>query len=365
MLLQMNKISIIYAYRDRETSRIGASFKSLQFQVDADFEVIFVDYGSKEINSEKVKELAADFGFVKYLYLNVSHQLWNKSRALNFGIKNASNPFIFIADIDLIFHSEAINLFKKIASKNLFFKFRLGYLNEKDSKKNANKLQFENLKSSRYGNVNGMILTSRESFFKIKGYDEFYHFYGSEDVDLYTRLENSGLKSKFIEETFFYHIWHKSYENSQSRYLEKTPRLKNILRINEQHYLNHKKLNAEAPVNQIVWGEFIPENRKSLLDQPTKKIRISNILAEIEHFLYIELPNLNGEVVELEVVQSPYFDSMKYTLKKLLNKQTQIYSSLKEINDLILKHIIFYYHNYNYSYKISKDLRSIRFKIEM
>lgn len=361
----MNNISIIYAYKDREFSRVEASLHSLQKQDGCDFEVIFVNYGSNESYSAKIEKLIKKFDFVEYFYLDVSHQLWNKSRALNFGIKKASNPFIFIADIDLIFHHKAVSYLEKIATSGIFHNFRMGYLNEKESKKIKKRVQFDALQPSRYGSVNGMILTTKESLFQIKGYDEFYHFYGSEDVDLYTRLKNNGLKSQFIENVYFYHIWHKSYENSQTRGLDHYPRLKNVLRINQQHYLYHQRQKAVVPVNQNNWGEIIPQSRKALLNRPTKKIRLNNILAEIEHLLYVELPHLKEEIVEIEVVESFYSKSSKYKLKKLLKKQTQIYSSLKDINDLLLKHIIFYYHRSNYSYKISKDLRSITFKIEM
>jgi predicted glycosyltransferase involved in capsule biosynthesis len=50
-----------------------------------------------------------------------------------------------------------------------------------------------------------MILTTKEAFFEIKGYDEFFHFYGSEDVDLYARLENAGYKSNLVTDIYFYH----------------------------------------------------------------------------------------------------------------------------------------------------------------
>ncbi|MFD2517930.1 glycosyltransferase [Salinimicrobium flavum] len=361
----MDRISIIYAYRDREAARIEASFRSLDRQVREGFEVIFIDYGSSEINAKSAMRLAEKFHFVKYFYLDVSHQLWNKSRALNYGIKRATNPYIFIADIDLIFHPHAIAFLKEVADPEYFYRFKMGYLDQEESKKIKRETNFEGFNPGRFGNVNGMLLTSRESLFHVKGYDEFYHFYGSEDVDLYSRLKNYGLRSQFVEDTYFYHIWHDSYENSQTRKLDHYPRLKNVLRINEQHYIYHKREKAVVPAKQTCWGEIIPMSRKRLLESPTKKIRLTNILAEIEHLLLFELPNSHGEIVEVEVVQSPYFGSFKYKLKKLLNRQTQVYSSLKEINDLILMHIIFKYHNYNYSYKISKDLRSIAFKIEM
>ena len=70
--------------------------------------MIFVDYGSDESLTQDLKELMAEYDFVSSFFLPVPQLLWNKSKALNFGVLQSEAPYIFIADVDLIFHPKAI-----------------------------------------------------------------------------------------------------------------------------------------------------------------------------------------------------------------------------------------------------------------
>src|SRR5690606_1455411 len=124
-----------------------------------------------------------------------SQLLWNKSKALNYGISQTQAQYIFIADVDLIFHPQATQLFKKVAIEDKYFLFSLGYLDKAESKKLTKNYNFEELRPSRFGNVNGMILAPRKAFLAVNGLDEFFHFYGSEDEDLFVRMGNAGYKS--------------------------------------------------------------------------------------------------------------------------------------------------------------------------
>ena len=364
-IFKMEKISIIYAYRNREISRIKASIMSLKIQNNKSFEVIFVDYGSEIKFSKELKKLFEKYSFINYHYLDVEKQLWNKSKALNFGIKNANGSHIFIADVDLIFHPRAVNeLLKKISLKD-FFLFRMGYLDQAESSKLSAGLKFAELKPKRFGEVNGMILAAKESFFEINGYDEFFHFYGSEDVDLYSRLTNAGYQSHLVMEVYFYHNWHVSYELSDYNKLSKEPRLSNAIRLNEQHYLYQKREKILRPDGQQKWGDIPNKTEIEALELPTLRFEKKNILAQVEHFFYREIRDIENEVVEVKITEDEYFNSFKYKVKKALKKSTQTYCTMKDVNDIILKQIIFLYRNYNYSYVISPDLKSITFKIQL
>ncbi len=361
----MEQISIIFAYRNREIPRIKASMDSLDSQKNKAFEVIFVNYGSEPGISDNLEKLFHTYSFAEYYSLEIGQQLWNKSRALNFGIKKANCPYIFIADVDIVFSPNTIELLLNQLSPKVFSLFTLGYLDEKESARLSFDFKFEELKPERYGVVNGMILTTKESLFEVKGYDEFFHFYGSEDVDLYTRLENAGYKSNLVTDTYFYHNWHQSYQKSDDEKLSLTPRLTNVLRINQQHYFYHQRERIISPKRQESWGEIIDKSQSKLLERPTKKFQFSNILAQVEHFFNEELQGINKEILEVSVIEDPYYNSTKHKAKKLIGQQTQTYCSLKEANDIILKAIIFNYRNSNYSYEISNDLKSIIFKIQL
>ena len=172
----MDKISIIFAYRNREIPRIKASMDSLKNQKNKAFEVIFVNYGSEPGISANLEKLLHTYSFVEYYSLEVRQQLWNKSMALNFGIKKASCSYIFIADVDIVFSPIAVEVLLKQASSQVFNLFTMGYLDKKESARLSSEFKFKELKPERFGEVNGMILTTKDSLFDVKGYDEFFHF---------------------------------------------------------------------------------------------------------------------------------------------------------------------------------------------
>ncbi len=358
-------ISIIFANRNRDIRRIRLAMESLKNQECKSFEVIFIDYGSDLDLSLELQSVLKSYDFIQYYYLEVSHQLWNKSRALNYGIKRANKEFIFIADVDLIFHPSTVQELSVNSSRENYQLFRLGYLSEKESLKLDSNFIFEDLLPTHYGDVNGMILTSKESLERIHGFDEFFHFYGSEDVDLYSRLDNLGYQCNSNSKTYFLHNWHPTFSGSEKNLFTDHPRVKNIMRINQRHFLRNKNNNIVKPNNQEKWGEIIGVSEMKTLEFPTKKFIVSNIASHVEHFLNEELSNYTNEIIQVEFIEDPYFNSLKYKLKKLYKKQTQPYSSMKDVNDMVLKKIVFEYRNSNYSIKINKDKKTIIFKIQL
>lgn len=358
-------ISIIYAHRNRDIQRIKISFDSLNKQINQDFEVVFVDYGSDSFLVQKLRELSAHYEFVKFFSLKVPQLLWNKSKALNYGILQSQTPNIFIADVDLIFHPESVQLFKKLSVKDKFLLFNLGYLDRAESEKLTKGYNFEELNPVRVGEVNGMILAPKKAFMDVNGLDEFFHFYGSEDEDLYARMENAGYKREANNEAYFCHNWHQSFAGSEDKIITGNPRIKNIMRINQRHFLNNLEIGIIKPFRQTEMGKVISQEESELLQKPTKTVKINNILAHVEHFLGEELPSYSGEIIRVEFVEDPYFKTLKYKVKKKLGKQTQTYCSLKQVNDMVLKEILFRYRDANYSFEISKDLRSIIFCVRI
>ncbi len=358
-------VSIIYANRNRDINRIRTSFESLRNQTDINFSVVFVDYGSEEPLVNGLKQLCNTYEFVTPYFLPVSQLLWNKSKALNYGILQSQSPNIFIADVDLIFHPEATQLFNKLAGEDKFFLFNLGYLDRSESEKLTKAYYFEDLIPSRFGKVNGMILSPTKAFFEVNGLDEFFHFYGSEDEDLFARMGNAGYKREVNTTAYFYHNWHQSFASSEDKIITGNPRIKNIMRINQRHFLRNRENGIIKPSRQNGMGKFIVKEKSDLLQKPTKIIKIYNILSHVEHFLGEELPSCNGEIIKVEFIEDPYFHTLKYKLKKLLGKHTQPYCSLKEVNDMVLKEIVYKYRDANYSFEISEDLKSIIFCIKL
>ncbi len=359
------KIAIIYANRNRDSERIRLSFESLQKQSSKNFEVIFVDYGSDAPLAEDLRKLMGEYDFVSTFFLPVPQLLWNKSKALNYGVLKSKASYIFIADVDLIFHPKAIERLEQLKKPESFFLFKMGYL-DRDTSSHLKELKtFDALKASRLGEVNGMVLASKEAFLKVNGFDEFFHFYGAEDVDLFSRFETAGYREEKTEGLYFFHNWHRSFQSSEEKIVNRNPRIKNIMRINQEHYFRNIARKILRPERQNGMGEILEPGRSSRLKEPTCNYKIPNIAARVEHFLEEELLTLKEEVVMAEFVIDPFYETLKYRIKKKLGKQTQAYLSLKEVNDMILKKIIFNYRDHNYSYAISHDLDCIEFRIEL
>lgn len=358
-------VSIIFANRNRDPQRIKISLDSLQQQATEDLEVIFVDYGSQDGLVHTYRELLKAYDFIRFFSLEVAGLLWNKSKALNYGIKKASRASVFIADVDLIFHPEAVKLFGKLANPDKFCLFQLGYLGQEESEKLGGDYRFEALQPTRFGKVNGMVLATREALLEVNGLDEFFHFYGAEDEDLFARLENAGYQREENTATYFYHNWHQSFSGSEDELLTGNPRVKNIMRLNQRHFLRNRERKIIKPHRQNGMGEIIPRQERELLKKPTLCFRIPNILAHMEHFLREELPSCKGEILKVDFVEDVYFGSPKYRVKKILGRQSQPYISMKEVNDMLLKQILFCYRDHNYSLKISEDLKSIQFRIQL
>ncbi|APU69115.1 hypothetical protein GRFL_2391 [Christiangramia flava JLT2011] len=344
--------------------RIRLTLDSLSKQTDQNFKVIFVDYGSKYELLVELKELFKNYTFVQLFALEVPQLLWNKSKALNYGILKASTPFIFIADVDLLFHPLTTKKLEDFSGQNSFGLFSLNYLSKEESAEVVKRNKIKNLEIKRKGEVNGMILAPKKAFTEVGGYDEFFHFYGAEDVDLFDRIERAGYKRKKYPDKLFYHFWHESFQGSEDKIITQKPRVKDIMRVNEQHYFMNNQLEVIRPKRQPDMGKIISKEDSNLLKTPAKTYRIKNIRAQVEHFLHEIMPAEKGVICAV-FEEDPYYSSFKHQVKKLLKKETQTYISMKEVNDMLLKKIVFEYRNANYSFKIAEDLKSIDFRIQL
>lgn len=360
----MPTITILYAYRNRDTQRVKLSLQSLQQQTNQGFEVILVDYGSEDAYAQAIKEVVNAFDFATYHYVGHPGVLWNKSKALNYGIRQAKGDYVFIADVDVLFRPETIHLFQNIANPTTAYLFQLSYLSKDVTESLERATNFFKLPVKHTGTVNGMVLTSKNSLFDINGVDEFFHFYGSEDVDLFQRLEYSGLQLIQRPENYFLHQWHTIYNSYDDSRLSITPRLYNIKRINQEHYFYHKATTTVKPSHSEAWGKVVESNKLEKLHHPDETVQLNNVQAKVVHCLKVVLPAFKNGVLKLEVRDDDNRHSFKYKLKRLFKKESQPYISIKEANDMILSEIIYNYRDFNYFYEVHKDLKGVTFIIQ-
>lgn len=358
-------ITIIFAYRNRDADRIRFLLQSLAKQTKSNFEVIFVDYGSSSDFSKSIQREVALFSFVRYYYVAHDGLLWNKSKALNFGIKKTTTPFILTADIDLLFAPNTIEICETLKTPNDFFLFKVGYLSKKVTNSLSDETLFKSLKIDHIGDTFGIGLYPKKVLEEIHGFDEFFHFYGAEDEDLNSRLELLGVKQNQTDRMLFLHQWHTRYSWRKDNVLDSTPRLTKAERLNQRHHYFQQFRKLHIPICQFEWGDcYFPEDLK-ILSKPTKIITIINTYSNLTHFFNVELIQYQGEVLSVNFICLPYYKTLKYYFKKILGKETRDFIGMKNVNDKILEAIVFHYRNFNYDYRIAPDLKSINLTIDL
>lgn len=360
-------LSIIYAYRNREHQRIRLSLESLEKQSNKDFQVFFVDYGSAENNSQRVKEICKKYHFVNYSYCSTEYQPWNKSKALNFIIKKVETEYCFIADVDIIFHSDFVNKAVKAQNLKKAIYFQVGFLKEEDTIKNEISKDFNEYSNYRKSNreVTGMTLIPVKALREVRGYDEFFHCWGAEDTDMHVRLINAGYEVVFFDnEVLLLHQAHMSYRSTEQTKLTNELQISGIVQLNHEH-LNFAREQKITRVNVTNWGECMNHSElNELLEAPVTFV-VSNEQRKIDDLLLGQLPQINNKIIKVRILEDPRMDSIKFKLKGILGKKIPQYYSLKEINDKILLHLISFYRGNPYIFRVKDNMNEIEFSVKL
>lgn len=357
-------LSIIYPYRDKETERVKNSLDSLADQSDQNFKVFFVNYGSSEVFSEKIKNLCSSYSFVRYLSHPNRFQPWNKSRALNSVIKTLTSDFCFIADIDMIFHPDFVKKGSQLQSPEKTVYFQVGFLDPKEEIANKKFTDYINFRKSTR-EATGLSMFPVKALQELRGFDEFYHFWGSEDTDMHLRLQNAGYEIEFYDrEVLMHHQWHPSYRSKEKNELTEDFQINGIVQLNHQH-LNFAAERESTIVNPKGWGEIMPQTITNELDNAPVSLEITNEKRQVDDILYGQLPGVRDKIFKIIIKTDPYFGSLKYLTKKLMVKKLPLYYTLKEVNDLLLLHIISFYRHKPYTYKIDMQNRKITLCIKL
>ena len=359
-------LSIIYPYRERDLKRIQFSLRTLSEQTSKEFKVYFVDYGSPQRHAKEVKKIVNNFPFASYSYLFTEYQPWNKSKALNSVIKKLESNYFFVADIDMLFHPGFVRTANELTKTNEVWYFQVGFLNEKESDTykefNAYNVSFKSGKEA-----TGLTMCSVKAAKRIQGFDEFYHFWGSEDTDFHVRLINAGYEVNYYDkEILMLHKWHKTYRNKETNLLTTKLQAKDIVQFNQLH-LNKAINDKVTVVNLNTWGDGINEKDFMALQNKTQIQVIYNLKTVINYFLFQQLANLKEGTYHFQFKEIEKKEQVKIQLKQILKpkKKPHSYFSLKRINDLLLYHIVNYYHHLHYSYQVDKDFKSIYLSIKV
>ncbi len=356
-------LSIIYPYRNRDKESVQNSLNSLKNQTVTHFKVYFVDYGSTPKTANEIKNICAQYSFVNYKYYYTQFQPWNKSKALNYIIRNLNTAFCLVADVDMIFHPRFIETAKNLQKPNSTVYFQVGFLTIDDLPEKVSIENFDNYRKSDY-NATGISLFPVNILKEIGGFDEFYHFWGAEDTDMHVRIKNAGYEVEFYdEEVLLLHQWHPSFRSTETGELSKELQLSGIVQLNHQH-LKHAIQYNTTKINREKWGECITSEELNELKKAPVNFVLDNEQRKIDHLLYVVMSGAMNGILKITIKKDPFQNSPKFKVKKLIGKKVPEYYTLKQINDKVLLHIISFYRDKPYTYKISKDLKEIEIAIK-
>lgn len=355
-------LSIIYPYRDRDPRLLKNSFESLRTQTINKFEVYLVDFGSTDAVAKEVKILCENFGY-HYKYCFTQNQPWNKSKALNYIIKDLSTEYCFVADADMIFHQNFVKEAIIHQEENKTIYFQVGFLEQQDDLQIKNFDNYLGVRKST-SEATGMSMFPVKILKGLRGFDEFYHFWGAEDTDIHVRIINAGFPVEFYDKSvLMLHQWHPSYRSRESEKLHEEMRVKGIVELNHQH-LKNTRLFKTTKVNINGWGNVPNERVIEELEKSPVTLKISNEKSQVEDLLYGQINHLKDTIVKVEIRKDKFQKSPRILLKKLLRKKVPVYYSMKAVNDLVLLNLISFYRDNPYFYKVEEDGNLIVFGLK-
>jgi glycosyltransferase involved in cell wall biosynthesis len=243
--------SIIVGFRNREVERIKLALDSLASQSLDNFELIFVDYGSEPEVAKQARRVVEAYPFAKYCYNQTQGWYWNRSHALNTGIRKASGEVLIVYDIDLIVGNDFLEKAWRLDFSRNFYTFSCFYLPEHFSVKTKN-LTTDGIHYEQ--NYVGLCAVARHTVNAIHGFDEYFMVWGGEDDDFYKRLQRTGLQRRQMSagEYQVFHQWHLTHAPA-------TPGLWYLTMVN---YLYSKT----TDVDTNTWGIHHDTNNRQILE---------------------------------------------------------------------------------------------------
>ena len=219
-------ITVVIGVRNRADYRIANALRSIREQTyTAELvRVRVVDYGSEPSSQAAIMNLCGQYD-AEYLPVDEA-PVWSRARCLNIGIRRASTTFLMTSDADVMFSrrylADAIRTLEasplSVLASSMLDLPRESVEVMKNAARPGGQLTLSRWKgwcSPRFGSPihYGIALTWTAFFHLIRGYDEYYELWGSEDNDLMRRFRYLGLRPQALDSGSFYlHQWHPKFE---------------------------------------------------------------------------------------------------------------------------------------------------------
>jgi glycosyltransferase involved in cell wall biosynthesis len=207
------EITTIFVIKNRPQDKTMNCIESLYRQ---NTKIILVDYGSNEENIIWERILASRYN-LNLIEVKNDIEVFNKSRALNIGIKYSDTNYIMCGDIDNIYMPNFIEEIEKVLSPKKLITCR-----RFNTSINGKKIK-PSIRA--YG---GCLVAHKDLLVKIRGFDEMFTMWGGEDDDLIDRINRSGIDTLEIQakSTSCIHQWHKPANKETLQWNRKYAKLK-------------------------------------------------------------------------------------------------------------------------------------------
>jgi len=198
----------------RTPKRLFSCLKSLnsQYQDEKDYEVIVSDLGSEKEFLEEIRNIKVYDNC--YLTENKGNRYWNRSKALNNGIKVAKGEFIGATDLDMIFAPNFIKTVKKRMKSKVLLQCHCKFLLQDFGEVITPEMipKFEKAYALAQDYSAGGFQCAERNWFLEHPYDEDFKVWGGEDTLARDIMVEEGFTIDWIDnETSMYHLKHTHY----------------------------------------------------------------------------------------------------------------------------------------------------------
>lgn len=201
---------------DRSGVRLDNCLGSLRWQdlPAGDCEIVISDFGSAPAHAEAITAVAGRWG--ARVVRTRTDEVWNRSRALNVGIRAARGVAVLCTDVDMVFAPNFLGeVTTALSGGPRFVVCRCRDLPPGVPDGTISRGDYPDLLARapyRDKLGTGACQAASRSFFeRVRGYDEGYVFWGMEDNDMRFRARRAGLEEVWIHErTAMLHQWHPS-----------------------------------------------------------------------------------------------------------------------------------------------------------
>lgn len=172
-------ISIIIPCKNR-LNHLAITFPLIQ-KLAGEFEIIVVDYGCPMGTKDYLLATFPHEARLKVIKADVGAQEWNLSHSRNLGFKESIGEALMFLDADTKVKSNFLT--QHPLNENEFY-------------------------TGSWLHASGCCYVWRKDFENIKGYNEVCEGWGTEDYDLYRRLETKGIKRNYFDKKLMYNMNH-------------------------------------------------------------------------------------------------------------------------------------------------------------